>query len=72
MEFCCLLIFFQKSTFLKYSFRDIIKVLNSLDPDQALCYVVPDLGPNCSKSYQQTTLGDKELMGKLYSAMLET
>ena len=37
-------------------------MLNRLDPDQARHFVGPDLGPNClHKSYQQTTLGDKEL-----------
>ena len=42
--FCCLLIFFQKQPFLKNSFR--IRVSNSLDPDQAQCFVGPDLAPN--------------------------
>ena len=35
MLFCRLLIFFAKSRFLKISFRNIIRVSNSLDPDQA-------------------------------------
>ena len=35
--------FFLKSTFLKNSFRNTIRVSNSLDPDQ----VGPDLGPTC-------------------------
>ena len=30
---------------------------NSLDPDQARCFVGPDLGPNCLQNYQQTTQG---------------
>ena len=46
MLFCRLLIF-SKSTFSKNSFRNIIRVLNSLDPNQALHFVGPDLGPNC-------------------------
>ena len=39
--------FFFKSTFLKNSFRNTIRVSNSLDPDQVPCFVGPDLGPNC-------------------------
>ena len=44
--FCRLLIFFSKSTFLKYSFRNTRRESNSLDPDQARQIVGPDLGPN--------------------------
>ena len=47
MLFCCLLIFFSKSTFLKKNFRNTIRVSNSLDPDQARHFVWPDLVPNC-------------------------
>ena len=47
MLFCCLWIFFFKSTFSKTSFRNTIRLSNSLDPDQARHYVGPDLGPNC-------------------------
>ena len=32
---------------LKKKFRNTIRVLNNLDPDQARHFVVPDLGPNC-------------------------
>ena len=39
--------FFSKSTFLKNSFRNTIRVSNSLGPDQARHFVRPDLGPNC-------------------------
>ena len=39
--------FFSKSTFSKNSFRNTIRVSNSLDPDQARHFVGPDLGPNC-------------------------
>ena len=46
MLFCRLLIF-SKSTFSKNSFRNTIRVSNSLDPDQARHYVGPDLDPNC-------------------------
>ena len=45
--FCRLLIFFPKLTFLKNSFRNTIIVSNSLDRDQARCFVGPGLGPNC-------------------------
>ena len=38
---------FSKSTFFNISFRNIIRVSNSLDPDQARQNVGPDLGPNC-------------------------
>ena len=39
--------FFSKATFLKNSFRNTIRVSNSLDSDQAPHFVGPDLGPNC-------------------------
>ena len=50
MPFCLLLII-SKSTFSKNSFRNTIRVSNSLDPGQ-LQHLVrpdagPDLGPNC-------------------------
>ena len=45
--FCCLLIFFSRLTFSKISFRNMIRMSNSLDPDLARHFVVPDLGPNC-------------------------
>ena len=47
--FCRLLIFFSKLTFSKNSFRNTIRMSNSLDPDPA-------------RRYQQTTLADKELI----------
>ena len=37
--------FFSKLFFQKHSFRNTIRVLNGLDPDQDS--VGPDLGPNC-------------------------
>ena len=39
--------FFSKSTFLKNSFRNAIRMSSSLDPDQARHVVGPDLDPNC-------------------------
>ena len=49
-NFSCFLLskdFFSKLTFSKNSFRDTIRVSNSLDPDQARYFVGPDLDPNC-------------------------
>ena len=49
-NFACLFVvcwFFSKSTFSKKNFRNIIRVSNSLDPDQNRHSVGPDLGPNC-------------------------
>ena len=43
--------FIKKNT----SFRNTIRVSNSLDPDQSRRFVGPDLGPNGLQSYQQTT-----------------
>ena len=40
--------FFQ-NTFLESSFRNAIRVSNSLEPDQAQQNVGPDLDPNCLK-----------------------
>ena len=37
--------FFSKSTFSKNYFRNIIRVSNSMDPEQARLFVGPDLGP---------------------------
>ena len=34
-------------SFLKKSFRNTIRVSNSLEPDQARHYVWPDMGPTC-------------------------
>ena len=53
--------FLSKSTCSKNSFSFTIRVSNSLDPDQARCFVGPDMGSNCFRSYQQTTLGDNKL-----------
>ena len=45
---------FQSGLFRKKSFRNIIRVANSLDPDQARHTVGPDLGP----SYLQSLSAD--------------
>ena len=47
MFFCHLLIFFSELTFSKNSFKNTIRMSNSLDPDQARIFFGPDLGPNC-------------------------
>ena len=39
--------FFSKLFFWKKSFRNTIRMSNSMDPDQARRFVGPDLGPNC-------------------------
>ena len=39
--------FFSKSTVLKSSFRNAIRVSNNLDSDQVRHSVGPDLDPNC-------------------------
>ena len=38
---------------------------NRLDPDQAGCFVRPDLGQHCLQKFRQMTLGDKELSGNM-------
>ena len=38
---------FLKLTFAKKSFRNTIRVSNSLDPNQAQRFFGPDLNPNC-------------------------
>ena len=40
--------------FKKKSFRNTIRVSNSLDPVQDRHNVGPDLGPDCLQDYQQT------------------
>ena len=45
---------FQNKLFSKKSFRNKIKVLNCLDPDQAQHSFGPDLAPNRGICYQMT------------------
>ena len=40
-------LFFKIIIFSKNSFRNTIRLANSLDPNQAQHFVGPDLGPNC-------------------------
>ena len=52
MPYCRLLIF-SNSTFSKNTFRNTIRVINSLNPDddRSRCFVEPDLGPNCLQRF---------------------
>ena len=45
--YCCLLTFFHFNFCQKKSFRNTIRVSNSLDLDQAQHSVSSDLGPDC-------------------------
>ena len=49
--------FFSKLKFSIKSFRNMIKVSNSLDPDQARRFVGPDLGPNCLQRLSADDIG---------------
>ena len=60
--FCHLLIFFSESTFSKKSFRNTIRVSNSLDTDQAQHFVWPDLGPNCLERFKDIYSCPKEII----------
>ena len=60
MIFCCLPIFL-KLTFAKKSFRNIVRVSNSRDPDQAQLNVGHDLAPNCLQNLSAEELACKEL-----------
>ena len=40
-------VFFKLTFSKKKSFRNTIRASNSLDTDQAQCFVGPDLDPNC-------------------------
>ena len=53
---------FFKSTFSKNSFRNTIRVSNSLDPDQARQNVGPDLGPNCMQRLSADDTGRQKAM----------
>ena len=53
--------FFLDLGVFKISFRNTIRVSNSLDPDQDQCSVCPDLGTNCCKQQQKPLQADKEL-----------
>ena len=65
---------FLKLTFAKKSFRNTIRVSNSLDPNQARRFVGPDLKPNClqrlSADDKKTPLAGKELSPVRFSYIL--
>ena len=46
------------------SFRNTIRVSNSLDPDQARQNIGRDLGPNCLQKFSQTTLVGRVITGR--------
>ena len=48
-DFCVFQITFKRS------YRNTIIMSNSLDPDQAGCFLQPDLGPNCLKLSSDNT-----------------
>ena len=64
MIFCHLLIY-SKSAFSKNSFRNTIRVSNSLDRDQARHFVGPDLGPNCLQQIPADAYAGKFLVDVL-------
>ena len=43
----CRLMIFSKSSFSKISFRNTVRLSNSVDPDQTVHFVEPDRGLNC-------------------------
>ena len=67
----CVILWIFFLTFSKTSFRNIIRVSNSLDPDQARPFVGPDLGPNCLQrlSADDSGLAGKELNPTVFESM---
>ena len=57
LHICHLLTFFKIIIFQKNIFTNTIRVSKSLDPDQAQCFVRPDLGPN---GFQRLSADNKE------------
>ena len=45
---------------------------NSLDSEQAQCFLGPDLGSNCLQAYQQELLAGKEFKNFFYNLILIT
>ena len=52
---------FSKLTFSKYSFKNTIRLSNSLDPDQG-----PALGPNCLQRQTTKVATSKERVNDIY------
>ena len=59
--------FLSKLAFSKTSYRNITRVSNNVDPDQAQQYIGPDLGPNC---LQRLSADDIYGQGKINEAFL--
>ena len=73
MHFCCLWIFFLL-TFSKKSFRNTIRVSNSLDPDQARHFSRSDLGPSSGSKLFAKVISRRQkspLGGKSYLSSQE-
>ena len=63
--------FFFKSTFSTESFRNTIRVSNSLDPDQARQNAGPDLNPNCLQRLSADDKSDSGIFSQfLHKSML--
>ena len=45
--FLCGPLIIPKINFFEKLFKETDRVSNSLDPDQAWCFLSPDVGPNC-------------------------
>ena len=66
--------FFSKSTFSKYSFRNTIRVSNSLNSDQARQFFGPELGPNCLQrlSADDSQQNNSLPTGKIFPAFMSS
>ena len=65
MLFCRQLIFL-KIYFFKSSFRNTIKASKKLDPDQARCFVGPDLGPSYLQMLSADITSRQRAKGEVY------
>ena len=70
MFFCRLLFFFQNQLFWKKTFRNIIRVSNCLDQDQARDFLGPDPGPNSLQRVSADDISRKRV--KLHARTLRT
>ena len=60
-------VFFSKSTVSKISFKNTIRVSNSLGLDQAQHFVGPDLGPNCLQGLSADGTSSERVVSTLNS-----
>ena len=58
---------FFRIIFFENSLRNTIRVSNSLDPDQALHSVGPDLGPNCLQNLSADDTSRQKVIVKMIS-----